>query len=831
MSPRRPGPGFAAGLLAFAIALVALAAAWPIYQDPRAALVTGVAAAAAFLVVWAGTRWRWGVGTAVALAAVGTALIVPLAVPAALGGGVRSFFLGLGDGLASVALGWKQLLTLTLPVGHYQSVLVPLLVVVLLSVAASTRLAAGGPWAHALAAIPLLAPVLFGTVFGPGTPSEPLSIGPILIEAPRELALWGVSAILVTTWIAWSSGRARRAALRLGGGPRATGRRFVRGSLAALLAVGALAAGTILAPAVTATPRTLPRDQVDPVVVVRAQSSPLSGYRVWKRDAAFDAPLFTVTSDGELPQRLRIAVLDDANGVDFAVTAERGTFTRFPSGHDVPDPSRISVRLDSADSGIWLPLPAELGEPPRFTGPRSADLADGFYLDRETGAGIAVPTAAGLRSGDGYTAVVGTAADAQLDPAPAFDTPQIDRTAYPQLDRWVRMQQLPATGAGLQTAIERLRERGYLSHALSDNPGARAWLDELSAEHGTRFVASAGGHSDARVEELFAQLADRQAAAGEGASSAELVAGIGDDEQFAVAAARLAEAFGFDARVVLGVRLNGASGAAGAADSGEVPGVPACGETCAGRNIAAWVEARGADGVWAPLDVTPQVAVPPAALTEGERLPEHPTVPEERDAHESDPEYGAGTGDSSSDPAPPRTEPGSVWPWVRGVSLGLLGVLLLTTLALFIPAIKALRTRRRRGASHPEVRALGAWEEFVDLHVDAGAIPRPRSRGAATESRRDLGARLPGGATFAARVDHAVFSPEGASADEATELWSRVDRARDQLRADRSGLGRLRARFSLASFGIGPERSAHPPAAAATSGEAEPAKPEEVPRA
>lgn len=807
MSARRPGPGWAAGLLTLAIALIALAAAWPIYQDPRAALVVGVAAAAAFIVVWAGVRWRWGVGTAVALAAVGTALIVPLAVPAALGGGLRTFFLGLGDGLAAVALGWKQLLTLTLPVGHYQTVLVPLLVVVLLSVAAATRLAAGGPRAHALAAIPLLVPLLFGTVFGPGTPSEPLQIGPILIEAPRELALWAVSAIVVTTWIAWSSGRARRAALRLGGGPRATGRRLVRGSLAALLAVGALAAGTVLAPALTTAPRTLPRDHVDPVVVVRAQSSPLSGYRVWKRDAAFEAPLFTVTGDGALPARIRIAVLDDENGVDFAVTAERGTFTRFPSGQEVSEPSRISVQLDSAAAGIWLPLPAELGEPPRFTGPRAADLADGFYLDRETGAGIAVPTAAGLRPGDGYTALVGTAPDAQLDPAPAFALPQLDRTAYPQLDRWVRMQQLPATGAGLQTAIERLRERGYLSHALSDAPGTRAWLDELGAAYGTRFVASAGGHSDARVEELFAQLADRQAAAGDGASSAELVAGIGDDEQFAVAAARLAEAFGYDARVVLGVRLGG--GTAEGADA-DAPGVPACTETCSGRNVAAWVEARGADGVWAPLDVTPQVVTPPAALTEGERLPEHPTVPEERDAHESDPEFGAGSGDSSADPAPPRTAEGSVWPWVRGISLALLGVLLLAALALFIPAVKALRTRRRRRAAHPEVRALGAWEEFVDLHVDAGTLPRPRTREAASESRRDVGAQLPGGAAFAARIDHAVFSPEGATADEAGELWSRVDQARDQLRAEHTGMGRLRARFSLASFGIGLARPAKP---------------------
>ncbi|WP_241156268.1 hypothetical protein [Leucobacter chromiireducens] len=816
---RGAGPGFGAVVLTLAIALVALAAAWPIYRDPRAALTVLAAAAAALGVVWAGTRWRWGIGTGITLAAVGVALLVPAAVPTALGGGARAFFLGLGDGLAAVALGWKQLLTLTLPVGHYQTVLVPLFVVVLLSVAAATRLAAGGQRAHACAALPILAPLLFGTVFGPATPSDPIRVGPIPIDAPRELALWGASAVVVTAWIAWSSGRARRAALRLGGGHRAPGRRLLRGGLAALLTVCALAAGTVLAPGVTATPRTIPRDQVDPVVVVRAQSSPLSGYRVWKRDAAFDAPLFTVTSEGALPERLRLAVLDDANGVDFAVTAERGTFTRFPSGTAVADPSWITVQLVSGATGIWVPLPAELGEPPRFTGARAAELADGFFLDRDTGAGIAVPTAAGLRAGDGYTASASAAPDPRLDPVPATATPQLDRTAFPELDRWLRMQQLPATGAGLERAVELLRERGYLSHALSDDPDARAWLDELSAEFGTRFVASAGGHSDARIEELFGQLADRQAAAGDGARGAELVAGIGDDEQFAVAAARLAEAFGYESRVVLGVRLAGAGAGADAGDSADaVPGVPACAETCTGRNIAAWAEARGADGVWAPLDATPQVTTPPASLTEGERLPEHPTVPEERDAHESDPEYGAGTGDTAADPAPQRAEPGSLWAWVRGVSLGLLGVLLLATLALFILAVKALRTRRRRRATHPEVRALGAWEEFVDVHVDAGALP-PRGGSAAAESRRELGARLPGGTEFAARVDHAVFSPEGTTAAEAGELWSLVDRARDQLRAQQSAGARLRTRFTLASFGIGRGAAGRTRSGAATTAE------------
>ncbi|QYM77038.1 hypothetical protein K1X41_06630 [Leucobacter luti] len=150
-----------------------------------------------------------------------------------------------------------------------------------------------------------------------------------------------------------------------------------------------------------------------------------------------------------------------------------------------------------------------------------------------------------------------------------------------------------------------MRERGYLSHALSDQ-NERLWLDELAAEYGTRFVASSGGHSTARTEELFTQLNEQQEAAGADADDAALVSGIGDDEQFAAAAVQVARAMGFDARVVLGVRM----GEAG------VPGVPACEQSCTGANVAAWIEARGADGVWAPIDVTPRSPLRPLRSTQ-----------------------------------------------------------------------------------------------------------------------------------------------------------------------------------------------------------------------
>ncbi|TDP90968.1 transglutaminase superfamily protein [Leucobacter luti] len=782
------------GVLAVAIGILAAGAAWPIYRSEHLWLLIAGATGAAYGVVLAGRLWRWGSFTAGALLLGFVVLLVPLAVPDALLSGAAGIPRGLGDGLAAVALGWKQVLTLTLPLGTYQAVLVPVFVLVYASVAASTWLALRDAKSAVWAALPAAAVVGYGTVFGPAELSEPLLLGSVTVTAPRELAVWIAAGIVIACWISWTSGAARRAALRLGRESRARRRSVTRGAIGAGIVVLALSAAAVLAPAAATTPRSVPRDRIDPVVVVREQTSPLASYRVWKRDAAFEAPLFTVSSAGKLPGRLRLAVLDHSNGIDFTVSVGPGTFTRYPSGGTVADPTQIRVEIAAGYSGIWVPLTTELAATPRFAGPRAAELSDGFYLDRDTGAGIAVPTAAGLRSGDEYTVELSAAPDAQLGGAPARATPDLDLSELPQLDRWLGQQSLPSSGEGLETAIERLRERGYLSHALSDQ-NERLWLDELAAEYGTRFVASSGGHSTARTEELFTQLNEQQEAAGADADDAALVSGIGDDEQFAAAAVQVARAMGFDARVVLGVRM----GEAG------VPGVPACEQSCTGANVAAWIEARGADGVWAPIDVTPQVATPPVALDSGERLPEHATVPEELDAPESDPEFGSGAGDSVPSQTTGDTEPSSWWPIVRWAGLGIVALVLLAVLVLFIPVVKRVRSRSRRGSGTVETRVLGAWEELLDAHADAGT-PEIRAvraaRSTPTASRRDLGALIPGGLRIAAEVDHAVFSGEGADPDAADRVWASVDAELAGLRAGRSRWARLAARYSLASFGI-----------------------------
>ncbi|WP_336652245.1 MULTISPECIES: transglutaminase domain-containing protein [unclassified Leucobacter] len=792
------------GALAAALAVaLGVWAAWPIYGTPWLWVVAAGALILGTGIAWLRERLRWGV---VVLAAVTLGVfvltVVPVAVPEAMpgahGGGLLR---GLLDGLAAVALGWKQLLTLSLPVGSYRTVLVPAYVVFLVTALLVGVLARRGARAAVFAAAPLLAPVAFGTVFGASQLSAPLHVAGFTIVAPREIGLWLAAALVAALWVALVSGEERRAALRLGraadGAVRGRG-----GALRPLVGAGivvlALCAGGVFAPVLDAGARAVPRDRIDPELVVRERPSPLAEYRSSKRDAALDTPLFSVSSSGALPERLRVAVLDAYDGVDFHVgEAAAGRFTRFPSGTGVADPARVSVRIAEGYSDIWAPT-APLGGPPVFAGPRADALVDAFYVNRETGGAIAVPGAgassAGLVAGDGYTAEMQTSADPGVDRIGEPGDPRFDVEKAPQLGEWIDRQQLPGDAAGLAELIERLRQRGYLSHSMSDAAGERLWLERLGEQYGTVFESSAGGHSLSRIERLFEQLNTQQSAAGESASSAQLVAGVGDDEQFATAAALIARALGFDARVVVGVRL-------GEADRG-VDGVPACTAECTGEHLAAWVEVRGDRGEWVPFDVTPQLEHPPERLEQGEQLPEFPTTPEERDAQEADPPVGLGDQGENDDAAEPAAAPSPLWPVVRAVALALVALLLIAAPLLFLPLAKRLRARRRRAEQVPELRALGAWAEMLDRARDAGvSVPANAARSEVAAVLGTAPARW-----AAAEVDRAVFSPTGIDPGTAEQLWAAAEADGEERARGLSAFARLRAAYSLRSYGIGAGR-------------------------
>src|SRR5690606_4592910 len=130
-------------------------------------------------------------------------------------------------------------------------------------------------------------------------------------------------------------------------------------------------------------------------------------------------------------------------GVDFFVSAgEAGRFIRFPSGDRVGDEATVHVVFADGYDGIWLPMSPPLAAPPTFTGDRADALADGFYVNRDSDAAIAVPDGAGVEAGDGYTARMSREADPAPGEEPVSTASLIDLDAMPQLARWLAVQQL-----------------------------------------------------------------------------------------------------------------------------------------------------------------------------------------------------------------------------------------------------------------------------------------------------------------------------------------------------------------------------------------------------
>ncbi|PKI89935.1 hypothetical protein CW368_12285 [Actinomycetales bacterium SN12] len=789
--------------LAYVISGVVLAtvAAWPAYAAPRALVVGLAGGLLGIAVAFVSRMLRWSVLTAsLTLVAVYLVAAVPLAIPSALSS-VPAFIGGLRDAVFGVVLGWKQMLTLNPPLGEYQAVLVPLLVVMLFGSFVATMFALQ-PGRRASAAVPVLAGMsVFGIAFGLTATSSPAEVLGIELPAPRE---WAIGVAVFVTALIWLVGRSRlqRAqALRVVAAAsisrRATpiGLAVRRHLLAAGLLAVALFAGLAVAPASAGwADRTVLRDGVEPMVLVQQQSSPLASYRAWFAGDRIDETVLQVTGDVGRVDRLRLVALDSFDGEDFHVSPD-ARFSRLPR-QAPPGAGRASLAITIGDAyrGIWVPAPAGLAEAPSFAGERADALADGFRIDEDGGTAITVAEAPddaeGLVPGDRYTVLADASMPADDEIAAVRGGESLlDADRHPSLVEWASMQELPRTGAGYLEAIDRLRARGYLSHALLADTAAADWIAALTSSDGYVFAPSYSGHSVARVEQLFTELVGQERRAGADASPEMLVAAVGDDEQFAAAAALLAQHWGLTSRIVLGARLEGAE---------EIPGIPACSTQCTGANMSAWVEVREGSGPWVPVDVTPQFAMLPSTITEGERLPEHPTVPEQPRSEALDPPQAQS--DSNND-APPLEDPTSpvlsiVLPILRAVGLGALALFLLVLPLLVLVLSKRWRRNARRRADDTEVRLVGAWEELADIYADSGV--EMDARGTRLQ-RAQSAARTPA-VRLAALVEQAIFAPHPPSDDDAAAAWAIVDAERDDLRSGLSRWQRLVRTVRPASF-------------------------------
>lgn len=775
--------------------LAAAIAAWPVYASWHLVLlvVTAVTVGAGIAVVVA---WRrWGVWTAAGLvAAAFVVLAVPLAVPSRLGGPL-DILRGLGDAAAGIVLGWKDLVTVDLPVGTYRNLLVPALVVFLLGTTLALRLSwRTDRWA--VAAVPVGFGMLgFGLFFGRTVVSAPLRLGPVALYAPVETALGAVGLIAALLWLAWRTHDERVRALhraasasgvRVSRRPSRTDRR--RTALGTGMVVIALVAAVAVVPwAARGADRDVLRSAAGPERDLAAAVSPLAQYRALFSADRSDDVLFRVSGAGAWPERIRVATLDVYDGETYRAGGESDAaapFVRVPSTLDAGEGSAVDVDITIEElEGIWVPTAGRLASVD-FAGDRSAALADRFYYSAAAQAGVET-AGGGLDQGDSYRLRAVEPAPADLASIAAPGGEPSGPEAPDNLQRWVEQHAAGSDGAALAGLVELLRDRGFLSHALSvPDDAPPPWMASLA---GYSFQPSAAGHSLARIDTMFSRLLERESDP-RAAASDNYVAAVGDDEQFAVATALIARELGFPARVVVGARLSATDPGVFTCDDGE----------CRGQDLSAWTEVLSDDGAWIPIDVTPQWSQTPSLEVTEQRDPENVTEVRPDSVEEVVPPEPVQDDTARDDDEEESAGWDLAWLWPILRVVGIVALVLLVVLGpfLLVLAAKAARRRGRRRAPDPARRIAGGWDEYVDAGVDAGRTAPPAG------TRPELAAAFgtASGAQLAAVADRAVFSHESTTTDDAEEFWRVVEAERRALTRG-GGLRRsILAALSLRSF-------------------------------
>ncbi|HET6672277.1 MAG TPA: transglutaminaseTgpA domain-containing protein [Agromyces sp.] len=720
---------------------------WPIYESPAFLVAAGVAIAAGTAIAVVGARRRWP-AWAVVTAVFGAYLVlgVPAAVPGRALGGVLPTPQGVVELLAAAALSWKQLVTIAVPVGSYQALLVPpfLLGLIAATCAVTIALRSRRP---AAAVIPPAVLLVAGIALGVVHSALAVETGLVfLITSVAWLVRVGIAKRRAIT-----SGRPVETAL-------ADARRVLGASaLVAVALVGATAASVALpVPA-----RSVVRAELQPPFEPQSQRSPLAGFR-----AAFDpdvaqTEMLEVTG---LPAGagIRIATLDTYDGIVYSVggsdgNAQSGRFTRVPYRLDQSDAEGAHVDIEVRVLGysdVWVPGIGRL-ERISFDGPRAEQLADSFFYNDTTGTGA---VRAGLAAGDGYTAasvvLVEPARIPELRPGTSVlpTAPELPEELARLLDEWA-----PASaeqGERLALLIAGFREHGYVSHGQEGEQLSRS------------------GHALDRLEEL--------------ATSRPI---IGDGEQYAVAAALMARRIGFPARVVVGY-LPGPADARPEAAEGTTIFVS--------EDLQAWIEVQTADGEWVSIDPNPELREVP------ERVPDQPTVVSRPQSALPPPPERTAVDDLERDPELVLEDrDDGIEPWVAvllgtlavaGVVVLALGVLVSPFLAIVVAKLR--RRRLRRKAPTAVERIEGGWQEFADTAADYGYPIRTNATRA--EQAATVGGLAP--LVLAAVVDRAVFAPDEPTDGDDELVWERVDELADRLAAPRTRRERLVAAISLASL-------------------------------
>jgi hypothetical protein len=228
-----------------------------------------------------------------------------------------------------------------------------------------------------------------------------------------------------------------------------------------------------------------------------------------------------------------------------------------------------------------------------------------------------------------------------------------------------------------------------------------------------------------------------------------------------------------------------------------------------GKDVAAWVELRAADGSWKTLpteefmsDTPPADQVPETNTPmSGTVIPPPNPIPPPSDAGEqsdADLKERKATRKKKAEEDEEGLIPG-VPAWI-GVVMTYVGVPLLVVALLLaaVVGLKAWRRHRRRSAASPSARFVGAWRELVDHARDLGQ-PVPLGP---TVTRREQSAGIVSGqaGALARRADSFVFGPSVPEVAAASTYWESVDAERRAMSQDVGRWQRVRAAISLRSL-------------------------------
>ena len=425
------------GVLVVALGLTPL---WPVFQTPEfvVAVVAGSVLGAAVAAIVSRRRWPWWT-LPIGLVLVFVVTGVPVAVPQQALWWVVPTLAGEQSLVLGAVESWKQIVTITPPVGSFGALLVPVFMLALVGSALAVVLA-GAVSRRALALVPGIAVTCVAIWLG-------------LADA-RFAAVSG-AVIAVTVLVALLSATPGGAVRKLT-------------AIGATVVVGAVAAGVALS--MTATPEVW-RSRVSPILDEASLPSPLSAFRAYEVGDLAAVPMLSVTNTtpGEM---LTLATLARYDGVSYSVWTPDGDFTR-QSGYALADgvaPDAASITIEQL-TGPWLPLRGDLAgmqtngtdigslyySPNAQTAIDLNGLSQGFRY-RVSGPAIEPTDLARLTSatpGTDRTVVSDEPAGVQ-----AYVTSHSEASAEP--------------GERLVAVLESLLQNGYVSHGGPNEPASRS---------------------------------------------------------------------------------------------------------------------------------------------------------------------------------------------------------------------------------------------------------------------------------------------------------------------------------------------------------------------